>query len=242
VDVTCYYEYPGLVGPPILIGTDTGLKVNTTENVNATFSWDTSSLTATGIYYTILTNATEVQYEYDTTGNTASTGIRVLGHGTKILVTYAPDSVTVGETVLINATVAAVDYNQTSIDVTCYYQYSGGLPTLIGTDTVNVNATDPPENVNATFSWDTSSLTVTGVVYSIWANSSIVAYEYNTADNTGQSENVYVNPAEVPEFPLGAAMEIALVAVVIYLWWRSRRLTKPSKTRLNYSLQALKRG
>ena len=33
--------------------------------------------------------------------------------------------------------------------------------------------------------------------------------------------------AAVPEFPLGAAMEIALVAVVIYVWWKSKREPKP---------------
>lgn len=31
----------------------------------------------------------------------------------------------------------------------------------------------------------------------------------------------------VPEFPLGAAMEIALAAVIIYIWWRRRPKTKP---------------
>jgi len=35
--------------------------------------------------------------------------------------------------------------------------------------------------------------------------------------------------AEPPEFPLGFALEIGLIAAIAYVWWRSRRKTKITK-------------
>jgi len=117
------------------------------------------------------------------------------------------------------------------IDVSCYYLAPGGSPTFIGTQTgfsVNVG-----QQVNATFTWDTAGLTPSLIQpYLIWGNATTVDYEYERADNTLELSptDIIVKPSAVPEFPLGAAMEISLVAAVIYLWWRSRRKRKPYET------------
>jgi len=46
------------------------------------------------------------------------------------------------------------------------------------------------------------------------------------------STDIIVTPEEppaVPEFPLGAALEIGLIVAITYVWWRSRRKTKITK-------------
>ena len=142
----------------------------------------------------------------------------------------APENVTVGETAKINATLANQgDYNEAGIDVSFYWQ-RGTTVTLIGEqENVAVNA---GQEVNVTVTWDTSGLTEAGenIFYSVWANATSVNYEYQTVDNSITPMGIRVKPAAVPEFPLGAAMEISLVAAVIYLWWRSRRKKEPFET------------
>ena len=153
----------------------------------------------------------------------------------------APENVTVGETAKINVTVANQGhYNEIQINVSVYWEYLGTL-TFIGNDTgISVNA---GQEVNATVTWDTSGLTQAGenVFYSVWANATTVDYEYDQGDNTGSATGIRVKPSAVPEFPLGAAMEISLVAAVIYLWWRSRRKRKPYQKYPRASIQTLKR-
>lgn len=152
-----------------------------------------------------------------------------------------PENITVGDIVEINVTITNQgNYNEAQINVSFYYQYATGPVTFIGNDTgISVNA---GQEVDATITWDTSDLTVTGVYYSVWANATTVEYEYDRGDNTGGTTQILVNPsAAVPEFPLGAAMEISLVAAVIYLWWRSRRKRKPYETYPKASIQTLKR-
>lgn len=48
---------------------------------------------------------------------------------------------------------------------------------------------------------------------------------YMVHDTTDGS--VTIPPVAVPEFPLGAALEIALVGVIIYIWWQGKRKQPP---------------
>ena len=157
----------------------------------------------------------------------------------------APENVTKGETAKINASIMNQgDYNEpkapTMLNITCYYKYPGGLPTLIGKNTgLSVNA---GQMTNTTFTWDTSPLTVTDEDYIVWANASFVDYEYEKNDNTGSAIGVYVKPAAAPEFPLGLAMEMAIAVAVIYLWWKSRHRKKAPKTYPRTSLHPPKQA
>lgn len=42
---------------------------------------------------------------------------------------------------------------------------------------------------------------------------------------THEAFDGYVSSVVVPEFPLGAAAEIALITVVVYIWWRRRKIS-----------------
>lgn len=62
------------------------------------------------------------------------------------------------------------------------------------------------------------------------ADTKLVGYDftnkrltYMTHDTTDGSVTI----SAVPEFPLGAAMEIALAAVVVYFWWKRKHKSKP---------------
>jgi hypothetical protein len=105
----------------------------------------------------------------------------------------APENITVGDSVEINVTILNQgDYSSSSFDVSAYYQYPAGPITLIGTQTglsVGVGL-----EINATITWDTSSLTVTDVFYLVWANCTTVDYEYDTGDNEGDSKTYKVIP------------------------------------------------
>lgn len=62
------------------------------------------------------------------------------------------------------------------------------------------------------------------------ADTKLVGYEstnkrlaYMTHDTTDGSVTI----SAVPEFPLGAAMEIALAVVIVYFWWKRKHRNKP---------------
>jgi len=156
--------------------------------------------------------------------------------------TPAKWNVTVGETAKLNVTIENHgNYTESSIEVDCWYQAPGGAVTPItpvGTQTIS--SLSAVARVNVTFTWDTSGLTVVNVWYTVWANATIVPYEYRKTDNTGSTAGIRVKPAVIPEFPLGAPIEIALVVAIIYLWQRSRRRTKPYQTLPKTFLQTLK--
>jgi hypothetical protein len=65
-------------------------------------------------------------------------------------------------------------------------------------------------------------------------NSSLIGYDFVTKQNYTYPDPYYckevdgtVTTTAVPEFPLGAAMEIALASIIIYVWWTRRGKTKP---------------
>lgn len=77
---------------------------------------------------------------------------------------------------------------------------------------------------NITFSLDatgTSTLNLHNTRLVEYDYPSMKTYNFPPYQLTEVDGSVTVT-AVVPEFPLGAAMEIALVAVVIYVWWKSK--------------------
>lgn len=70
-------------------------------------------------------------------------------------------------------------------------------------------------------------------------NTKLLEYEWVNKKNYTYPNPHYVKEVDgsvtatvpVPEFPLGAAMEIALVTVVIYVWWKAKRKTSPGNPR-----------
>ena len=88
--------------------------------------------------------------------------------------------------------------------------------------------TDLPKGARTTleFIWDTTSVPAGN--YTISANATVVANEYDIADNTCIDDIVEVTGVVVPEFPAGAALEVALGATLAYLgyiWWKRRKFT-----------------
>jgi len=64
-------------------------------------------------------------------------------------------------------------------------------------------------------------LTDTKLVGYVYSASTLVQMTHNTTD--GQ-----VTISGLPEFPFGAALEIALVGVIVYIWWRRKHQQTPS--------------
>ena len=62
-----------------------------------------------------------------------------------------------------------------------------------------------------------------------WVNK--INYTYPNPHYVKEVDGSVTATVPVPEFPLGAAMEIALVTVVIYVWWKAKRKTSPGNPR-----------
>ena len=113
--------------------------------------------------------------DYDNLTDTATSYVTVLFHNIAVTsVTALPTTVTVGESVFINVTVANHGNFTETFNVTAYYDN-----TSIKTE--NVTALTPGNLTTLTFIWNATD--VQPGIYTISANASIVEGETNTADN-----------------------------------------------------------
>ena len=216
-----------------LIGTKKVLALDPGQSENVTFQWDTAGYNITHAdTFAINANASRVQYEYDTewvTGKIADnqyTGspLRVRFHDIAITeISLNTTSVQPGEGVEIEVTILNEgDFTESSLTVTAYYDTTV-IDTYYIYQTVNrTYAERVLHNNNYTitipFEWSPTSQGV----YTIKATVTTVTNEYDTYDNTYINGQVTVGAA-VPEFPYGAALEIAGVAVIFYIWLRKKR-------------------
>jgi len=153
-----------------------------------------------------------------------------------------------GEEVLIKVTVENFgDFNQTNIAVTPYYDSTPAAATQIiplltnKSFAISMGALGMKSDETLDFIWDTTGVSGT---YTINATAAFtVAYtpgdatpgdDYTPGDDSLLDGTVTVGAA-VPEFPLGVALEMALAALVIYIWWRTKK--KPKKYTPNRTLQ-----
>jgi len=136
-----------------------------------------------------------------------------------------------GEMVRVDVTVDNEgDYTETNFYITAYYDSNA-----IGTQKVysmsNYTYAEQELAGNSTsilsFIWDTYG--VSGGTYTISAsNSTAIPDDYEPHDNTFIGGTVTVGAA-VPEFPFGVALEIAFIAIIIYIWRKKRHGPKLSK-------------
>jgi hypothetical protein len=58
----------------------------------------------------------------------------------------------------------------------------------------------------------------------------LTGVKYRTGDGVWHDpdvvDDVYYGPPEVPEFPLGAVVQVGLIAAVAYVWWTRRHKLK----------------
>jgi len=113
--------------------------------------------------------------DYDNLTDTATSDVTVLFHNIAVTsVTALPATVTVGESVVINVTVANYGNFTETFNVTAYYDN-------IPIKTENVTALTPGNFTTLTFIWNTTDVQLG--IYTISANASVVEGETNTADN-----------------------------------------------------------
>jgi hypothetical protein len=215
-------------------------------NTTLTFNWNTTGFNVTHPdAYTLIANASTVQYEYRK-GNNEFVGeaIRIRHHDIAITdiklngTSMSPqDTLTInpGDLLLIDVTVLNQgDFNETNIAVTAYYDNDP-----IETQTIhqinNKSYSDReyvdrglPENhtITLTFTWNTNN--VTEATYQIRAEMTTVPDEYDTSDNVFYDGYVTIG---VPpfEFPLGGAAEIALTVLILYIIWKRKLCPKGLK-------------
>ena len=226
---------------------------------NVTFLWDTTGFSLTHPdRYSVHANASKVQYEWDTERTPTSLAANEYEQGAPrfrlhdMAVTDNPPAepppldpasgttVSPGDPVEVTVTVTNQgDFNESSLTIKTWAEKQGASPIPIHTETYpqmtnktfsdQYIANQPPYEDNYTrtytFIWDTTTFSGN---YTIWSNVTIVTDDYETGDNTYIAGWIQVVPA-VPEFPLGVAVEIALVAVIVYVWWHGRRKAKHLK-------------
>jgi len=219
---------------------------------NLTFYWDTTghSLTHPNRYQ-FHANASRVQYEYDVEwdptkidDNEFTTSAPRIGFHdmavTQVSTNATQQTILPGVKVEVTVTVwNQGDFNETNLVVKSWVQKESESPININTKTfqlmTNKSFSDKYikikypflENETATFKflWDTTGRSGK---YTIWTNVTQVPNDYEPTDNTFTNGWTQVSPA-VPEFPLGAAVEIALATVIVYVWWKGRHKTKHPK-------------
>jgi len=117
-----------------------------------------------------------------------------------------PTTVTTGDSLLINITVANQGNMSETFNVTVYYDSS-----VVGTKSGISLASGADDTLR--FNWNTTG--VPGGNYTIKAVASIVAGETDTSDNEGIGDKVTVKEVEVPPGDEGPANDIYLYAVAI---------------------------
>jgi PKD repeat protein len=195
---TFWRIYPGTPNEQVqIIGTQYDISLAAGANTTLTFYWDTTGLNLTHPdTYRLSANASKLKYEWDTemvagkiTPNQFTDGdIRIRHHDIAITdLTLNATTVWPGNITQIDVTVQNHgDFNETSIDVTTYYD-----DTPIETQTINLltNKTygKPPRfpqdnwTITLTYYWDTTG--VPDGQYTIKAAAATVPNEYDPYDN-----------------------------------------------------------
>jgi hypothetical protein len=132
-------------------------------------------------------------------------------------------------TILSNSTVSQEDFLPQGstffsvIDNTDTYNATHGRFWVTCTLTGDINGVSGSGTLaNITFTVDgpggTTALTFedTKLVGYVYAAKKLVQMDHYTTDGS-------VTISGVPEFPLGAALEISLIGVIVYIWWRGKR-------------------